>query len=127
MVSRNLELETEDFCSVDSANIFPGGLGKAGGADRKKRSRDYQGIAVIHGTDTLAYTASMLSFMLQNISIPVAVQEVSCPQQFCWQTLWKTAAAGFIWRLAAVREYLWHLTVRSCRGCRASKGSDHEF
>ena len=23
MVSRNLELETEDFCSVDSANIFP--------------------------------------------------------------------------------------------------------
>lgn len=72
MVSRNLELETEDFCSVDSANIFPEDW--AGLAERiAKRSGEYQGIAVIHGTDTLAYTASMLSFMLQNISIPVVV------------------------------------------------------
>ena len=28
---------------------------------------------IIHGTDTLAYTASMLSFMLQNIPIPVVI------------------------------------------------------
>lgn len=72
MVSRNLELETEDFCSVDSANIFPEDWARLAELIAK-RSRDYQGIAVIHGTDTLAYTASMLSFMLQNISIPVVV------------------------------------------------------
>lgn len=63
MVSRNLELETEDFCSVDSANIFPEDWARLAELIAK-RSRDYQGIAVIHGTDTLAYTASMLSFML---------------------------------------------------------------
>ena len=52
MVSRNLELETEDFCSVDSANIFPEDW--AGLAEQiAKRSSEYQGIAVIHGTDTL--------------------------------------------------------------------------
>ena len=61
MVSRNLELETEDFCSVDSANIFPEDWARLAELIAK-RSRDYQGIAVIHGTDTLAYTASMLSF-----------------------------------------------------------------
>lgn len=72
MVSKNLELETEDFCSVDSANIFPEDwaalaerIGQAGS--------EYQGIVVIHGTDTLAYTSSMMSFMLQNISVPVVV------------------------------------------------------
>lgn len=72
MVSRNLELETEDFCSVDSANIFPedwAALAKRIG----QAGSEYQGIVVIHGTDTLAYTASMLSFMLQNISVPVVV------------------------------------------------------
>lgn len=72
MVSKNLELETEDFCSVDSANIFPEDW--AGLAIRiGERCREYQGIMVIHGTDTLAYTSSMLSFMLQNIPIPVVV------------------------------------------------------
>lgn len=72
MVSKNLELETEDFCSVDSANIFPedwAALARRIG----QASSEYQGIVVIHGTDTLAYTASMMSFMLQNISVPVVV------------------------------------------------------
>ena len=72
MVSKNLELETEDFCSLDSSNIGPEdwtGLATL----IARRSYDYHGIVVIHGTDTLAYTSAMLSFMLQNISIPVVV------------------------------------------------------
>lgn len=32
---------------------------------------DYDGIVVSHGTDTMAYTASMMTFMLQHINIPV--------------------------------------------------------
>ena len=72
MVSRNLELETEDFCSLDSANIGPkdwSGLAEM----IARKSYDYQGIVVIHGTDTMAYTSSMLAFMLQNIAIPVVI------------------------------------------------------
>ena len=52
MVSRNLELETEDFCSLDSANIGPkdwSGLAEM----IARKSYDYQGIVVIHGTDTI--------------------------------------------------------------------------
>lgn len=72
LVSKNLQLETEDFRSVDSANIFPEDW--AALAQRiGEVCGDYHGIVVIHGTDTLAYTSSMLSFMLQNISIPVVV------------------------------------------------------
>ena len=47
MVSKNLELETEDFCSLDSSNIGPEdwtGLAKL----IAQRSYDYQGIVVIH-------------------------------------------------------------------------------
>lgn len=32
---------------------------------------DYDGFVVLHGTDTMAYTASALSYMLQNLSKPV--------------------------------------------------------
>ncbi len=71
MVSKNLELETEDFCSLDSSNIGPEDWTRL--ATLITRSYDYHGIVVIHGTDTLAYTSAMLSFMLQNISIPVVV------------------------------------------------------
>ena len=72
MVSGDLELVTEDFCSLDSANIFPEDW--AALAERIGTVySDYQGIVVIHGTDTLAYTSSMLSFMLQNIPIPVVI------------------------------------------------------
>ena len=71
MVSKNLELETEDFCSLDSSNIGPEDWTRLATLIAR-RSYDYHGIVVIHGTDTLAYTSAMLSFMLQNISIPVA-------------------------------------------------------
>ena len=65
-------METEDFCSLDSANIFPDDW--AALAVRIGRvCMDYEGIVIIHGTDTLAYTSSMLSFMLQNIPIPVVL------------------------------------------------------
>lgn len=34
---------------------------------------DYDGIVVLHGTDTMAYTASMLSFMLRYVDKPVVI------------------------------------------------------
>ncbi len=72
MVSKDLELETEDFCSLDSANIFPDDWA-ALAVRIGQACMDYEGIVIIHGTDTLAYTASMLSFMLQNIPVPVVL------------------------------------------------------
>ena len=32
-----------------------------------------EGVVVLHGTDTMAYTAAALSFMLQNLSVPVVL------------------------------------------------------
>ena len=34
---------------------------------------DYDGFVIVHGTDTMAYTASALSFMLQGLGKPVVV------------------------------------------------------
>lgn len=39
----------------------------------------YDGFVILHGTDTMAYTASMLSFMLQNINKPVILTGSQIP------------------------------------------------
>lgn len=72
LVAGGIELEMEDLFLVDSANIFPDDWRKL--AERiHEAAGEYQGIVVIHGTDTMAYTASMLSFMLQNVPVPVVL------------------------------------------------------
>ncbi len=49
-------------------------------ADRiKERVEDFDGFVVIHGTDTLAYTASALSFLLVGIEKPVVVTGSQIP------------------------------------------------
>lgn len=72
IVSGDTNLQIEDFCSLDSANIFPEDWSLLAKRISDVRN-EYDGIVVIHGTDTLAYTSSMLSFMLNNINIPVVI------------------------------------------------------
>lgn len=40
---------------------------------------EYEGFVIIHGTDTMVYTASMLSFMLQNLNKPVIITGSQIP------------------------------------------------
>lgn len=65
-------MDVEELFMLDSSNMQPEEW--AALAQRIYECRmDYDGIVVIHGTDTLAYTASALSFALQNIEIPVVI------------------------------------------------------
>ncbi|TXC78954.1 asparaginase [Luteibaculum oceani] len=41
--------------------------------------QDYDGFVILHGTDTMAYTASALSFMLKNLSKPVILTGSQLP------------------------------------------------
>lgn len=77
-LDESVEFEFEDYCSLDSANISPEdwcGLAKQAG----KAVGTHDGVVIIHGTDTMAYTSSMLSFMLQNIPIPVVLTGSQLP------------------------------------------------
>jgi len=44
-----------------------------------KHYKEYDGFVVLHGTDTMAYTASALSFMLGNIDKPVVITGSQIP------------------------------------------------
>jgi len=47
--------------------------------DIKENYEQYDGFVILHGTDTMAFTASALSFMLQNLSKPVIVTGSQIP------------------------------------------------
>ena len=47
--------------------------------DIKAHYDDYDGFVILHGTDTMAYTASALSFMLENLGKPVIVTGSQIP------------------------------------------------
>ncbi|MDO4323850.1 MAG: asparaginase [Lachnospiraceae bacterium] len=65
-------VEEEELFMMDSSNIQPEEWAQL--AQRiYERRLDYDGIVVIHGTDTLAYTASAVSYALQNIEVPVVL------------------------------------------------------
>jgi len=47
--------------------------------DIKKKYDDYDGFVILHGTDTMAYTASALSFMLEGLTKPVILTGSQIP------------------------------------------------
>ena len=61
-----------ELFQLDSANIQPENWQILAETIYEKH-RDYDGIVIFHGTDTMAYTSSVLSFMLPNIPIPVVL------------------------------------------------------
>ncbi len=54
---------------LDSPNMTPNDWTTIG-RDIEANYDDYDGFIVLHGTDTMAYTASALAFMLENLSKP---------------------------------------------------------
>ncbi len=67
----DLELETYTFDPpVDSSNATPDFWIKLACVIRDEYLR-HDGFVVLHGTDTMCYTASALSFMLENLNKPV--------------------------------------------------------
>jgi len=63
---------------LDSSNMTPHDWVRIA-SDIRAHYDDYDGFVVLHGTDTMAYTASALSFMLQNIGKTVVITGSQMP------------------------------------------------
>ncbi len=63
---------------LDSADMMPADWQRIAN-DVAERIADYDGFVILHGTDTMAYTASALSFMLENLDRPVVLTGSQIP------------------------------------------------
>jgi L-asparaginase len=64
------EVEARVLCNLDSSDIEPGMWSLLAEAVADAR-REFDGVVIVHGTDTMAYTASALSFALGGLDRPV--------------------------------------------------------
>ena len=64
------DITVEDVMCLDSSNIQPQQWQTIAQHVFLRRS-NFDGIVISHGTDTMAYTASAVTFMLPNIDVPV--------------------------------------------------------
>lgn len=75
----NVEISTYSFPRlIDSSDMGPEGWSAIGGVIRD-HYQAYDGFVVLHGTDTMAYTASALSFTLENLQKPVVLTGSQLP------------------------------------------------
>ena len=72
-ILQNFNCRIDSYCFdplIDSSNMNPSFWIKLAKVIEENYEK-YDGFVVLHGTDTMAYTASVLSFMLENLNKPV--------------------------------------------------------
>jgi L-asparaginase len=75
----NYKLEVHSFDPIlDSSNMHPDVWVKLASII-ENRYHDFDGFVILHGSDTMAYTASALSFMLENLAKPVVLTGSQLP------------------------------------------------
>ena len=73
ITSSRYDITARDILFLDSTNIQPEEWRLIAGAIAEGIGEGFDGIVVTHGTDTMAYTSSVLCFMLKGLSIPVVL------------------------------------------------------
>ncbi|XP_059209548.1 60 kDa lysophospholipase isoform X2 [Centropristis striata] len=68
-----------EYCPLlDSSNMTTEDWGRIG-KDIEKNYENYDGFVILHGTDTMAYTASALSFMCEHLGKPIILTGSQVP------------------------------------------------
>lgn len=95
---------------------------------------DHDGFVILHGTDTMAYTASALSYMLENLTKPVILTGSQLPigqlrtdGRENLITSIEIAAAKDRYGMAAVPEVCVYFSGKLLRGNRTTKRSSDKF
>ena len=137
--------EQEPFIELDNGNLIVFGSGSfeepvdssdVGPADWKRMAEmiaavydDYDGFVILHGTDTMAFTASALSFIFENLAKPVVVTGSQLPligirTDAPLNLINAINIAGYqATDLPLIPEVAIVFADRIIRGCRASKVS----
>lgn len=74
------EVTGKELFNLDSSNIQPEEW-QLLATEIDAQQSSFDGIVIAHGTDTMAYTSSILSYMLQGITIPVVLTGSQLPSE----------------------------------------------
>lgn len=73
------DFDTASPLTILSENLLPDDWKTMADCIRKRYTADYSGIIITHGTDTLAYSACAMAFMLAGLPVPVVLVSSNYP------------------------------------------------
>jgi L-asparaginase len=77
-LSRIARLETEIVCNLDSSDVGPEQWAAIATTVARRRE-EFHGFVIVHGTDTMAFTAAALAFALRGLDRPVVLTGAQRP------------------------------------------------
>lgn len=114
------EISVRDLMCLDSSNIQPEEWVEIARAIFDARGT-CDGIVVSHGTDTMAYTASILTYMLENIDLPVVLTGSQLPLADYLSDGPDNLRTAFAMAAAGAPGVFLAFDRKIMRGCRAVK------
>lgn len=119
-VAENYELTIRDILCMDSSNIQPEEWQLIARAVYDARD-GFDGVVLTHGTDTMGYTASILSFFLRGITIPVVLTGAQLPIEHPLTDALENVRTAFAMAASAAAGVFVAFDRKVILGCRAVK------
>lgn len=120
------DLDTQIVANLDSSDVGPELWSDLAG--RIEGAYDqYDGFVVVHGTDTMAYTASALSFALENIGKPVILTGAQRPLSALRTDARRNLADAVELATRRIPEVAICFDGLLLRGCRTTKSSARDY
>jgi L-asparaginase len=119
-IAERYDVTTRDLFQLDSSNIQPEEWQLIASCIAESY-RHYDGIVITHGTDTMAYTSSVLSFMLWNIPVPVVLTGSQLPVSHPLTDAKDNLFCAFAMAASGTPGVFLAFNRKVMRGCRAVK------
>lgn len=123
------EYQIQELYNIDSSNVLPEHWVKI--TDAIKAAYDnFDAFLVMHGTNTMGYTASALSFALANIDKPVVLTGAQVPLGYLGSDATMNVVNSLrvcVWNYAPVKGVLAVFGSKIITGTRVKKGTDYDY
>lgn len=122
-------IDSAILCNLDSSDIGPQQWSSLARMISENRSR-YDGFIVVHGTDTMPYTASALAFALEGLDKPVVLTGAQRPLGALRNDARRNLADSIEVATLGIPEVgicFDGLLLRGCRSCKVNTRAYHAF
>jgi L-asparaginase len=125
-LSEICEIETQMIMNIDSSNMQPEDWVVI--AEYVfRRLNEVDGVVIAHGTDTMAYTASALTFMIQNLNKPVVLTGSQLSITEDGTDAKRNIIDAFIVASSGIRGVFLVFNGKIIKGCRSHKMDTRNF
>ncbi len=122
------DIQPLDLFSLDSSNIQPEHWQTAARCIYEELSAHaWDGIVLTHGTDTMGYTAAMLSYMLENVPVPIVITGSQLPLEHPLTDGYENLRCAFAMAASGVPGVFVAFQHRVILGTRAVKTRSSRF